>query len=268
MRNADPNTLVHYGQASLDRREAIAQRLQQSHELAQHRIDQLQLQRDVEVRRAKSDEAKQVLDDFYKRQTLDLKKHQGQVSDELKRMGLDIQQQRADTAQQLADQKTSLQDEPLVNFLNKIDTTTRMIQNNPESVGGRGMLGRGAEFLSGMVNPGAPTPASDLQTQILDLQTTYRGLPGHAHSRLRIDAANIDKLIKGLGTFTAPDQALNSLATLRDTIAKQLEVRSGARQPASSIQAAPLSPADRKPNTTYQTPRGPMTWTGTGWLAE
>lgn len=33
-----------------------------------------------------------------------------------------------------------------------------------------------------------------------------------------------------------------------------------------SVVEAPRDPAQRKPNTTYQTPRGPMTWTGTGWL--
>lgn len=76
MRYADPTTLLHYGSASLDRQEAMKQRQQQVHELAQHRIDQLQLARDVEMRRAKSEEAKSALDDFYKKQMLELKKFQ------------------------------------------------------------------------------------------------------------------------------------------------------------------------------------------------
>src|SRR5258706_13374056 len=76
MRYADPTTMLHYGGASLDRQEAMKQRQQQVHELAQHRIDQLQLQIDIEIRRARSDEAKSALDDFYKRQMLELKKFQ------------------------------------------------------------------------------------------------------------------------------------------------------------------------------------------------
>jgi len=252
---ADPTTLLHYGQASQDRKEALAARLQQSHELAQYRLDNLQRQREADLARVKNQDSRQALDDWYKGQTIELKKYQTDAANELKKMGLDIQQQKVDQA-------GSKQDQPLLNMLDKIDATSRMIQNNPEAVGGRGMLGRGAEFVSGMMNPGAPTPASDLQTSILDLQTTYRGLPGHAASRLKIDAANVDKLIKGLGTFTAPDQALNSLKTLRDTISRQLENRGGAR----SIQDAPRDQAARQSGTTYNTPRGPMTWTGTGWI--
>lgn len=34
----------------------------------------------------------------------------------------------------------------------------------------------------------------------------------------------------------------------------------------TGVVEAPRDPTQRKPNTTYQTPRGPMTWTGTGWL--
>jgi hypothetical protein len=230
-RYADPTTLLHYGQASLDRKEAIAARLQQSHELAQYRIDNLQRQRESDLNRVKSDEAKMALDTWYKGEITKHKQFQDEASNELKKLGLGIQQQRADTAQQAVDQRGSQQDLPLLNVLDKIDATSRMIQRNPEAVGGRGILGRGAEFIQGMVSPGAETPASDLQTQILDLQKSYRGLPGHAAGRLKIDAAKIDSLIKGLGTFTSPDQALNSLNVLRETISRQLQRQGGAQEP-------------------------------------
>lgn len=36
----------------------------------------------------------------------------------------------------------------------------------------------------------------------------------------------------------------------------------------STFPQAPTNPADRVANTTYQTPRGPLKWTGTGWLKE
>lgn len=226
-RYATPTDLLHYQQASQDRKEATAARLQTAHELAQNRIDTLQQRRDEGIARVKTAEDKLALDTWYKGEIAKHQKFQEETNAELKKLGIGIQQQRADTYQQSVDQAGHKNDEPLLNMLDKIDATTRMIQSNPEAVGGRGMLGRGMEFVGGMVNPGAPTPASDLQSQILDLQTTYRGLPGHAASRLKIDAANVDNLIKGLGTFTAPDQALNSLKVLRDAISRQVERRGG-----------------------------------------
>lgn len=35
---------------------------------------------------------------------------------------------------------------------------------------------------------------------------------------------------------------------------------------AAPTQAAPQDPAQRRPNTVYSTPRGPLMWTGTGWV--
>lgn len=175
----------------------------------------------------------------------------------------DINQQRADQQIELFRTK---RDEPLQNFIDKIDATQRMIEQNPEAVGGRGMLGRGAEFIKGTLSPGAPTPASDLQTQILDLQKSYRTLPGHAAGRLKADAAKIDSAIKGLGVFTTSDQALGSLRTLRESVARQLG--GNTMTPAQGAQSYPDAPAagQRQKDTVYQTPRGPLKWTGTGWL--
>lgn len=270
---ASPHELMQYGQAHLDRREATAQRLQQSHELAQYRLDNLQRMKEADLARVKNEEGRQALTDYYKNAELQLKQYQADTASELKKLGLDIAQQNADTNRMRAEQTVNKNDEPLQTMLDKIDATTRMIQQNPEAVGGRGMVGRGMEFLGSLTSPGTPTPASDLQSQILDLQTTYRGLPGHAASRLKIDAANIDKLIKGLGTFTTADQALGSLNTLRDTISRQLQRRGGeapsAESPApapSGFSPAPSDPKARKSGTVYLTPRGPLKWTGTGWI--
>lgn len=175
-----------------------------------------------------------------------------------------INKQRADQQIELFHAK---RDEPLQNFVDKIDATQRMIEQNPEAVGGRGMLGRGAEFIQGTLNPGAPTPASDLQTQILDLQKSYRSLPGHAAGRLKADAAKIDSAIKGLGVFTTADQALGSLKTLRESVARQLG--GNTMTPAQNAQSYPDAPAapQRQKDAMYQTPRGPLKWTGTGWIA-
>lgn len=171
-----------------------------------------------------------------------------------------INQQRADQQIELFHAK---RDEPLINLLDKLDATKRMIEQNPEAVGGRGMLGRGAEFIQGTLSPGSPTPASDLQTQILDVQKAYRGLPGHAASRLKADQAKIDSSIKGLGLWTNADMALGSIKVLQKSISDQLGQRG---TPAVDAPQAPASAADRVKDTVYTTPRGLMKWTGTGWL--
>ena len=258
MQYLGPKEAVHEMQTSLDRREAIAGRLQQSHELAQYRIDNLQRQKEADLARVKSDEGKQAIDEWYKGETLRLREHQNSVEEELKRLGLSIQQQRAD---QVGATQKEKRDQPLIDMLDKIDATKRMIQNNPEAVGGMGMLNRGKEFVSGMINPGEETPASNLQTQILDLQRHYRGLPGHAASRLKIDAAKIDELIKGLGTFTNADQAVGSLDTLRGTISKQLGQESPEAAPENpQFPSAPMNPSDRVDGAPYTTPKGVLRW--------
>jgi hypothetical protein len=38
------------------------------------------------------------------------------------------------------------------------------------------------------------------------------------------------------------------------------------REPPAATKTAPVNPAARTAGTTYQTPKGPMKWTGTGWL--
>jgi hypothetical protein len=111
-----------------------------------------------------------------------------------------------------------------------IDQTKKMIQQNPGSVGGRGMLNRGMEFVGSSLSPGQATPASDLQSQLLQLQSAYRKLPTMASNRFRADASKIDENIKGLGLATSDTQALNSLQVLRDTLASGLE-RRGAEVP-------------------------------------
>lgn len=267
-----PVETVHYGEASLDRKEAVAARLQMAHELAQYRLDDLARRREADIARVRNEESRQAIDKAYKDETLRLRQHQNDISEELKRLQLAVQQQNADTQRMRAEQTGNKLDEPLLNFIDKIDATKRMIEQNPEAVGGRGMIGRGMEFLGSLATPGQETPASNLQSQILDLQTTYRGLPGHAQSRLKIDAANIDKAIKGLGTFTTADQAIGSLNTLREGVVNSLQ-RRGVEAPAgvpgaipgASPQPAPPA-AQRQPNTIYLTPRGPLKWTGTGWV--
>src|SRR6202007_3063117 len=102
--------LVHYGQASLDRREATAARLQMSREMAQIRLDQIQQNREDARARLKRQEDRDASDAYYKQKDLEVRAHLNATNEELKRLGLDIQQQRADTAQQAVEQRGSQQD--------------------------------------------------------------------------------------------------------------------------------------------------------------
>jgi hypothetical protein len=47
---------------------------------------------------------------------------------------------------------------------------------------------------------------------------------------------------------------------------EQPEGRSPSREAPASVATAPVNPAARTAGTTYNTPKGPMKWTGTGWL--
>ncbi len=258
-----PHEAVQYGLTYQAKREALAATLMHHNELISVARERNQQVADAQAARLTDKQTQDVVRNEAKKRDQDL--HERQISNEklLKELGLDIQQQKVDL-------QRGKNDEPLLNFLDKIDATKRMIQSNPEAVGGRGILGRGAEFIGGLVNPGQETPASNLQTQILDLQTSYRGLPGHAASRLKIDAANIDKLIKGLGTFSTADQAVGSLDTLRDTVSKQLRnpsantpaVEAPSEAPAGTAQIppAPRDPNNRVDGVPYTTPKGVLKW--------
>jgi len=47
---------------------------------------------------------------------------------------------------------------------------------------------------------------------------------------------------------------------------QQPEGQGPSRSPPASFPTAPVNPAAREANKTYSTPRGPLKWTGTGWL--
>src|SRR5258706_540135 len=86
-RYADPQTLLHYGLASQDRKEATAARLQQSHELAQYRIDNLQRQREEGLARVKTNEDKLALDTWYKGEIAKHQQFQQETAAELLMFG-------------------------------------------------------------------------------------------------------------------------------------------------------------------------------------
>jgi len=260
----NPTNLLHYGLASQDKKAALAATLLHHNQLIDVAIERNTILRDTNTARLKDKEAQDAVMNHFREQDRKLNEQKASNDLILKQLGLNITQQRADTAQQAVEQKGSKLDEPLLNMLDKIDATKRAIENNPEAVGGRGALNRLGEFVSGTLSPGQETPASDLQSRILDLQTTYRGLPGHAASRLKIDAAKIDDAIKGLGLATNADMAQNSLTVMRESIAKQLERKGGTAPEASGatpqFPPAPMNPADRVDGVPYTTPKGVLKW--------
>src|SRR5262245_8977865 len=92
-RYADPQTMVHYAQV----REQTAARLQLGKELAQYRIDNLQRMKEADLARVTNEETKRAIEEHYKNESLRLREHQQSIDAEIKKLGLGIQQQRADT---------------------------------------------------------------------------------------------------------------------------------------------------------------------------
>lgn len=264
-----PHETAQYGLSNQAKNQALAATLLHHNELIDVARERNQIVRDNNLARVKDKEAQDAILNGFKE--TDRKLAQQKLDNEkmLREMGLQIQQQNADTNAARVQQQVQNKDQPLSDFMDKIDSTIRMINENPGVTGGGGMINRLGEFVGSTITPGTPTPANDFQTKIKDLQTTYRGLPGHAASRLKIDAANIDKTIQGLGLLTSDTTAVNSLTELRNIIARQLQNRGSATEAAPevpSFPSAPPSAKDRKANTVYMTPRGPLKWTGTGWV--
>lgn len=61
------------------------------------------------------------------------------------------------------------------------------------------------------------------------------------------------------GNKSQMDALRKRAADLREHIATQYGGKSG-------LESAPMNPRDRVSGTTYQTPKGPHTWTGSGWM--
>lgn len=81
----------------------------------------------------------------------------------------------------------------------------------------------------------------------------------------RVNAQEQKRLLALVDTsiFTAPETARRNLEVIKKFFQDTFQRNTG--RPLESS-APPRSPQDRKPGATYNTPRGPMKWTGTGWL--
>jgi hypothetical protein len=107
MRYASPHELVQYGQASQDRKEAVAQRLMLGNQANQTRLDYLEEKRQEAERNATNQEQRDSANQEFRAQQLTLQQKIADSNEILKRLGLDIQQQRADqTAGQQAQKQT------------------------------------------------------------------------------------------------------------------------------------------------------------------
>jgi hypothetical protein len=92
-----------------------------------------------------------------------------------------------------------------------------------------------------------------LQAAIVDPQTLRGALA--APSRINAQLGELEGMV------------LSSINAQRRTAGLAPVDAARLRGAAPSAPEAPRDPAERKPNTVYQTPKGPLMWTGTGWSA-
>ena len=220
-RYADPTTLLHYGQASQDRKDALAARLQQSHELAQYRLDNLERQKEADLARVKNQESRQALDDWYKRQTADLKKYQIDSANELKKMGIDIAQQRADqTAQGKTDKSVQQLGTALERAnLPEADATLRAaedaIQKNPDA----------AKYIAG---PMSLFPDAALPKNVTDARQAFTkvfNITLKNRSGAAVTPPEFERLKQefATGAWKKPEQLIEGLNQARNIIAKHYQ---------------------------------------------
>ena len=150
------------------------------------------------------------------------------------------------------------QEAPVISLINQIDAAIRMIQQDPSVAGTRGLITRAGEFLTTFNNPYAATPGSDFQQQILGIQSEWRKLPTVASNRFKADYGKIDSAVKGLGAFTSPAQAINSLKNLRDNLSASVSSpsTSSASLPAGIPAGSKLIGKTPDGKDVYQSPDG------------
>jgi hypothetical protein len=287
MRNADPKTLVQYGQASQDRQAATAARLQQTRELIDYRMQDLEARREASTARLKDKESQDAVNNYFRGEQLKLQQHQSDVMAELKRMGLDVQKDKVDQAGAAKSDKTVQQLGTALERAN-LPEADSVIRGVEDALKKTPTL---AEYLSGPKSmiPDAVLPL-DIGTGRQAFQKLFNiTLKNRSGAAVTVPEFERLKQEFATGVWKSPEQlkagveqarkiisdhyrsvsagfgtdALNSYnENLRQTGGTPILEPQGGAQPAAKVPA----PAQRQKDTVYQTPRGPMKWTGTGWL--
>ncbi len=220
--------------------------IQRQQALAQSQIDdrlerqadrKIQIQSLIDDRERRSEDRSLAREDRERarQESLAFRQQLAQMNESFRRDSLGA---RTDAAATRSQEKADKAMAPVENLVDQIDAAIRMIDSDPSVVGGRGMLSRAGEFINGVWTGSGATPASDFQSQLIQIQSGWKKLPTVAANRFKADAAKVDDAIKGLGVATSAPQARNSLIQLRDNLKRGM----GQEAPAA---AAPQPAAEQ-----------------------
>ena len=127
-------------------------------------------------------------------------------------------------------------------------------------VGPLGAVGRVAETAIGTVQPGAATPSLDYDNEKALLLADVRKVVEKDPNLSNQERQTLYQTLGG-GIMQTPGSAMRTLNNVMEYV--EGKRKAAPAQPRS--EAVPPS-AERKVNAVYDTPKGKMKWTGTGWL--
>ena len=151
----------------------------------------------------------------------------------------------------------------LKNVRGRIEKMATLIQGGGLAggvVGPLGMASRIGETAVGMAQPSAPTPALDYQNEMRLLLSDVRKMVEKDPNLSKDEREAMYETLGG-GFMQTPGSALRTL----NNIINHVESKQRSRPTRTARPPAP-PPEKRSKDAIYQTPKGPMRWTGTGWL--
>jgi hypothetical protein len=144
----------------------------------------------------------------------------------------------------------------------RVQSMTKKLQENSFLVGPAGVARKVVETGVGVVQPDIPTPAIDYNNELKLLVADVRKVVERDPNLSNEERRNLHETLGG-GVFQTPGSAVRALNNVLEYVENKR--MSGPGRDAKIEQQIP-PPAQRVKDRVYQTPRGPMKWTGTGWL--
>jgi hypothetical protein len=221
MKFASPQDMMHYGIASQDRQAALAQHLLQFKDLAQNRIDALEEKRRESVARLTDKGAQDAVNNAFKQQQLALQQQLADTNEFLKKMGLDIQQQKLD---QTKNQQTNKQTQNLGTALERagLNESHATLQAVEDALQKRPDI---AEYLSG---PKSLFPNAALPNDVVAGRQAFQKLFNITlknRSGAAVTPPEFERLKQefATGAFNSPESLKTGVEQARNIISKHYQ---------------------------------------------
>ena len=167
------------------------------------------------------------------------------------------------TAAEKVGEEKAAEEVTLKNVRGRVEKMATLIQGGGLAggvVGPLGMASRIGETAVGMAQPAAPTPALDYQNEMRLLLSDVRKMVEKDPNLSKDEREAMYETLGG-GFMQTPGSALRTL----NNIINHVESKQRSRPTRTARPPSP-PPEKRAKDAIYQTPKGPMRWTGTGWL--